>query len=224
MKKLIFGLPLLFIGFTASAQWNGSGAYMYTNGNISIGNGVTATDNIANVYSNGNSEFELALDAAAGNPDFTFMVSKNTKAQVRYLLANQGMGFEVDPAHTGATGLPGNPMLFVNNLGASVGGTTIATGYKLSVAGKVIAEEVRVQLQANWPDYVFSNDYDLMSISELENSIKENNHLPGVPSASEVEANGITLGDMSRIQMEKIEELTLYIIDLQKQIDALKSK
>ncbi|MBK8443065.1 MAG: hypothetical protein IPL35_06465 [Sphingobacteriales bacterium] len=220
MKKLFFGLPLMFVAFAANAQWTDAGTAMTTTDNISVG---TATS-LANIYSYGSSEFELALDAAAGNPDFTFMVGGNTKAQVRYLLASQGIGFEVDAAHTGATGLPGNPKLYVNGSGVCVNGTALATGYVLSVRGKAIAEEVRVQLQASWPDYVFANDYDLMPLSELEASIKTNKHLPGIPTASEVDANGFDLGEMNRLQMEKIEELTLYIIGLQKQIDALKAK
>ena len=103
-----------------------------------------------------------------------------------------------------------------------VGGTQGATGYVASINGKLIATEVRVALQSAWPDYVFKNDYKLMSIHELEESIKEENHLPGLPSACEVEENGLHLGEMQTKIVEKLEESHLYIIQLQKQIDELK--
>ncbi len=105
-----------------------------------------------------------------------------------------------------------------------IGSGAPANGYKLSVDGKIIAEEIKVQLNASWPDYVFEKKYPLKSISNLESYINANKHLPNIPSAKEMEKDGITVGDMQTRMMEKIEELTLYIIDLQKQIDLLKSK
>lgn len=100
----------------------------------------------------------------------------------------------------------------------------IATGYELSVDGDVIAESFVTQNSTSWPDYVFENDYRLMPISELEQSIRKNGHLPNVPSAAEIEKNGLNLGVMSKAQMEKIEELTLYIIQLEKRIKTLEEK
>jgi hypothetical protein len=104
----------------------------------------------------------------------------------------------------------------------------LGVGYLLSVDGKVIAEELRIQNSTSWPDYVFSKEYDLMPLDELKNSIAVNNHLPNIPPAVEVEADGILVGDMQVRMMEKIEELTLYILQLhetnkhlQAQIDAL---
>lgn len=99
---------------------------------------------------------------------------------------------------------------------------TLGTGYKLRVAGKIISEELKVQLQANWPDYVFSNDYKLTPLEEVENFISKNKHLPNIPPAKEIEASGLEVGEMQRKMMEKIEELTLYIIKLKKEIDQLK--
>ncbi len=103
-------------------------------------------------------------------------------------------------------------------------GENFATGYKLSVDGKVACEEVRVALQADWPDYVFASDYKLRSIKDMESFIQENHHLPNIPAADEIEASGLEMGEMQRKMMEKIEELSLYIIDLQKQIEELKSQ
>ncbi|GGD07570.1 hypothetical protein GCM10011368_06870 [Hyunsoonleella pacifica] len=76
----------------------------------------------------------------------------------------------------------------------------------------------------NWPDYVFTNDYKLPTLLEVEAYIKENGHLPNIDSAKEVEKNGVLLGEMNAKLLEKIEELTLYIIEQQKQIELLKLK
>ncbi len=106
----------------------------------------------------------------------------------------------------------------------AIGTTTPANGYLLSVNGKVIATEVRVESKVNWPDYVFNNDYKLLSLEELEASINANKHLPGIPSASEIKEGGIMLGDMQTKTIEKVEENTLYIIELNKKIKLLEDK
>lgn len=103
-------------------------------------------------------------------------------------------------------------------------GGDYADGYMLSVSGKVICEEVRVNLKENWPDYVFKEDYNLIPIADLESYINDHGHLPNVLPAKEIEESGLEMGETQRIMMEKIEELTLYIIEQQKQIDALKNE
>ena len=103
-----------------------------------------------------------------------------------------------------------------------IGTATTKAGYKLSVDGKVACEEVLVENSTNWPDHVFSDGYELMSLNQLEESIEKNNHLPGVPSATEVVENGFSLGEMQKIVLEKVEELTLYTIKQGKQIEELK--
>ena len=112
-----------------------------------------------------------------------------------------------------------------------IGTTAAATGYALSVNGKIACEEVLVQDNLSWPDYVFDEDYNLMSLEELELSINENSHLPGLPPAVEVEANGFNVADMQRRVLEKVEELTLYTIEqgkliqeLQNEVKALKAE
>jgi hypothetical protein len=105
---------------------------------------------------------------------------------------------------------------------ANIVGTLTADDLK--VTGLLCAKEVRVKLSGApcWPDYVFSNNYNLMPLNELEQFVTENHHLPNVPSTAEVEANGVNVGEMNAILLQKVEELTLYIIDLQKQINELK--
>ena len=102
-----------------------------------------------------------------------------------------------------------------------IGTDQIPNGYSLAVNGKVICEEVRVREYQNWPDFVFLPDYTMMSLYELEQYIQQENHLPNVPSAAEVSQSGYDVGEMNAILLQKIEELTLHVIDLQKQIDEL---
>ncbi len=104
-------------------------------------------------------------------------------------------------------------------------GTADPKGYKLAVAGSMIAESVKVKLQGAWPDNVFAKSYILPTLQETEAHIKEQGHLPGIPSAEEVKTNGVDLGDMNAKLLQKIEELTLYIINQDQRISKLeKSK
>ena len=104
-------------------------------------------------------------------------------------------------------------MLANGNLGI---GTTNPGAYKLAVNGKIHAKEVKIDL-TGWADYVFQEDYDLPTLEEVEQHIKEKGHLPNIPSAQEVAENGIELGEMNKLLLEKIEELTLYVIELKKE-------
>ncbi len=100
---------------------------------------------------------------------------------------------------------------------------TLAAGYKLKVFGKIIGEEVRVQLKTAWPDYVFEKNYKKLSLDELEKYVETYKHLPNIPSAKEIEKDGQHLGEIQRKMLEKIEELSLYVIELKKEIDLLKA-
>ena len=113
---------------------------------------------------------------------------------------------------------------YFNSAGVSIGTTTPAVGYMLSVNGDVICEELKVQDSGSWPDYVFANDYNLRSLEEVEAHIDANSHLPGVPTAATIEEEGIEIGQMQKLLMEKIEELTLYMIDADKRIKALEAE
>ncbi len=105
-----------------------------------------------------------------------------------------------------------------------IGTTDLQTGYLVSVDGQILAEEVKIQNSDQWYDFVFDDDYNLPHLSQLEGFIKQNKHLPDVPSAKQVSEEGINLGEMNGILLKKIEELTLYIIEQQKQIDELRER
>jgi len=105
-----------------------------------------------------------------------------------------------------------------------VNGSFKANSAKIN--GLLCAKEVRVALSGSpcWPDYVFGKEYKLTPLNELEQFITENQHLPNVPSAAEVEANGVELGEMNALLLQKVEELTLYIIQLEKRLANMESK
>jgi len=96
--------------------------------------------------------------------------------------------------------------------------------YKLDVCGTLRASEIIVDLLGQCPDYVFESDYSLMSIEELQEFIRMNKHLPEIPSAKQVEQDGINLAEMNMLLLKKIEELTLYIFDLNERINDLENK
>ena len=112
--------------------------------------------------------------------------------------------------------------LFANrNVGI---GTTDTQGYRLAVAGNVIAEGVRVELQGNWPDFVFHDQFDLLKLEEIRKYIQEHGHLPNIPSAKQIEEEGIDLGTMNAKLLQKIEELTLYVLSQNDEIKELKEE
>lgn len=100
----------------------------------------------------------------------------------------------------------------------------LASSYRLTVDGKMICEEVKVELFGNWPDYVFHKDYDLIPLPDLEKYIQTTQHLPNIPAADQVQKEGFELGEMNKKLLEKIEELTLYLIAQNKRIDSLEKE
>lgn len=115
----------------------------------------------------------------------------------------------------------GSGNLFVQE---KVGIGTTSPDEKLTVKGKIHAEEIRIDLSVPAPDYVFEDDYELRSLEETEQYIKANKHLPEIPSAREMEANGVVLGEMNMKLLQKVEELTLHMIEINKQLSRLQEK
>ncbi len=105
-----------------------------------------------------------------------------------------------------------------------VGIGTISPDMKLTVKGNIHAEEVKIDLNVPAPDYVFKENYNLMSIAKLEKFIKENGHLPEVPSAKEFEQDGVMLAEMDMSLLKKIEELTLYTIQQENKIEKIREE
>ncbi len=113
----------------------------------------------------------------------------------------------------------GNNIPFIIKGNGNVGIGTTIPDQKLTVKGKIHAEEVIVDLNVPVADYVFKPTYKLMSLHEVEQYVKENSHLPEIPSETEVKQNGLNMGEMQNKLLQKVEELTLYMIGQQKTID-----
>ena len=119
---------------------------------------------------------------------------------------------------------PNTSTLYLNREGGTVNINTgaINANYALMVGGAIRAEEIKVE--TGWADFVFEDDYALRSLSEVASYIDEHGHLPEIPSAETVEAEGVNLGEMESKLLMKIEELTLYMIELDKSVEALKQE
>jgi hypothetical protein len=238
MKKLLVVLVFVLMGTITYAQWATSGTNIYSTntGKVGIGNGGAFTPT---------SIFEVARNATApaiairnlgggGGAEF-IMYDQLSTAEWKFKSIGTG-GFkirdqknardvvQIEPATTaGAVNA-----LYITSAGKVGIGTTNPLA-RLSVDGtgtfngKVKCTEIEV-LVAAWPDFVFESNYNLLPLSEVENFINVNKHLPGVPSQEAVLANGANLGEMNATLLQKVEELTLYMIQLQKDNDALKTR
>ncbi len=121
----------------------------------------------------------------------------------------------------GSTILDGVVGIGINPLTVSL--QSGATPYKLFVNGKMGAKEIYCSNGTPWPDYVFNKNYSLLPIAELKTYIEEQQHLPGIPSATEIEKGGMNMGELLTSSYQKIEDLTLYIIQLESRITAIEN-
>lgn len=140
-----------------------------------------------------------------------------------------GMGISIGQHNSGFiqafSNTAENGTLFLNPNGGGVGiGVHDTKGYRLAVAGSMIAERVVVKNYQNWPDFVFAKNYQLPSLQEVETYINTHQHLPGIPSAATVKEKGIDLEEMNSKLLQKVEELTLYLIQVDKENKELKAE
>jgi hypothetical protein len=176
---------------------------------------------LSKLHVTGGSEVDLTQHGAfmMGEVSSANMVMDENEIQAR----SNSLGADLFVQHNG-----GNLLLCGNEQGAvGIGvqsGANLPAGSLLAVDGKITCEEVLVKMSENWPDYVFADDYHLKPLCEVKSFIKTHKHLPGIPKAIDVETKGLEVGYVQKQMMEKIEELTLYIIQLQEEIDALKSE
>ena len=243
--KVIFDKPLYSMTgeFSAyntnnfSLQTNGITRMSVLNSNGNVGIGTTSPINNFKIV-NSNSSI---LDIAGFYNSYPYAVTN--KAETRINLGKiegtvrQPMGAIGAFPGSGDDSNNGNLVFYTRNTGnlierlridnngnIGLGTTVIPAGYKLAISGKIIAEEVMIKLQSNWPDYVFKQNYNLMPICEVESFIKTNHHLPGIPNAKTVENDGVSMGEMQAKLLQKIEELTLYIIQQNNRISELEKK
>jgi hypothetical protein len=162
----------------------------------------------------------------------TEIPSLNTTAfsMPQYGIAAPGVGGSADLWIAGNSGIRmftgGNavPKITITNTGNMGIGTNPDALYKLDVKGAVRATEIKVESIDNFPDFVFEKNYELLKLSEVNNFIQKNGHLPNIPSAAEVKQNGVSLVDMQAKLLQKVEELTLYSIQQQELIQSLQTQ
>jgi hypothetical protein len=142
---------------------------------------------------------------------------------------SSGLGFYMEVTKDGINNSAGSGYLSFrsNNVdnqmiidpNGNVGIATINThGFKFAVNGSAIATSVTVQAYTSWPDYVFKTNYTLPTLTEVKTYIDQNHHLPEIPTAEQIEEDGLNLGEMNKLLVKKVEELTLYLIELNKQV------
>ncbi|HVI48438.1 MAG TPA: hypothetical protein VM802_26445 [Chitinophaga sp.] len=159
-----------------------------------------------------------------GNPSIEFVNHTSQSASYGIKIGanidqyGQGLYIAAAPAAEAYSSLQygAAPGIFVNTANCVGIGTSNTAGYRLAIAGTMIAERIKVKQQSNWPDYVFNDHYTLPSLQEVEKFIQQNKHLPEMPTAEEVQKNGLDIGEMNRKLLQKVEELTLYIINIEK--------
>ena len=226
MKKYIFlfSAIVFFASMGLQAQWSVNGTHIYNSntGNVGIGistpgyllhvakNMTAPSIRIQNLGGTGGAAFEM-IDNASG-ADWKFKATNTGGFKIR----DNSNGLDVIQVEANSAA----NVIYVNAAGNLGIGTANPTE-KLAVNGNIKCKQVEVSL-TGWSDFVFEDDYRLMPLAELEDYINRHEHLPGVPSAVEVITNGNNLGEMDAILLQKIEELTLYLIELKKENEALK--
>ena len=235
------GLKYLIDAGTISAA-NGTGTYaskfnVDNNGNVGTAGGLTVTNGSAEQFSR--AIISLQNTQTANAPSFMILDQKEASSNtgfssLRIRKANSNFSayidyMEIDEATNNinfnggqAVGETRGNVLIPNG---SVGiGTSNTYTYKLAVNGSAIATSMTVKLLSDWPDYVFNKNYQLSSLDAVKTYIDQNHHLPDMPSAGEVEKNGLNLGEINKQLTKKVEELTLYLIELKKEVEQLKNK
>ncbi|MBB6129952.1 hypothetical protein [Mucilaginibacter lappiensis] len=137
-------------------------------------------------------------------------------SQLQSIVQQAPVGTDVTPAVL--------PVMITDANGNIALNTYDAKGYKLAVNGSAIATSMTVKLNSAWPDYVFKKDYQLPSLQEVKTYIDQNQHLPEVPSAQQIAKEGLNLGEMNKLLMKKVEELTLYMIEMKGEIKDLQKQ
>nr|WP_162989049.1 hypothetical protein [Pedobacter schmidteae] len=195
-----------------------------SNGNVGIG--TTTPSSLLDLYhftpkitltpANYGGNYKTTLGTMAGGQAF-LIFGNNNQNEIR--AGNSGVGGYLDFFTNNTVAQEyesdGNFVMRMAVNGNVGIGTKLPTE-KLSVKGKIRAQEIKVE-NTNWPDYVFAKDYLLPTLAETEKHIKEKGHLPGIPSAEEVKTNGIDIGEMNAKLLQKIEELTLHLIEMKKE-------
>jgi len=171
---------------------------------------------------------EVWVKATPGVADGSFTILRSFNGTF-----DNGSVFDTDLSTHGGTltiydKLKDNANIYYSDVIVPINHVSIGTGnidpnYNLAVKGNIHAQQVVVEL-ANFPDYVFEPTYNLRTLSEVKTYIDQNHHLPGLPTSKEVEAKGLDVGEMDKLLTKKVEELTLYLIEKDKQLKEVTEK
>lgn len=209
---------------TTSKQWLSIfGGKGYFSNKIMVGSTLELGRLHIHDYINENCVAYLTPVATTSGDSSSLFLAEDHDASYGMFWMYDGIGNQLELWGKSLASYTGPHMVVDRSSGDIAFGDTFATGYKLSVKGKVICTELRVNLVADWPDYVFQKDYELMPLKELRTFIRENGHLPDVPCAEKIEQSGLDVGEMQKLMMQKIEELSLYILQLEAEIESLKA-
>lgn len=170
---------------------------------------------------------KLHIRSDEGEDAGVFLEPKDVENSSTFIrLRDEGHGIEVDSQgimRIKSQTQGANSKLILQGK-VSVNTNSMNTSYSLCVKGGILTDKVKIIHSSDWPDYVFSSDYLLMPLSDLKAFVTEKHHLPDVPSENDIMAEGIEIGDMQSILLKKIEEMTLYILQQQEQIDKLEQR
>ena len=210
---------------------NGSSSRMVILGNGNVGIGTDSPNSILHI-SDSNPILNIENSGTWYNGDGATLrfghiqnESNTPLAEIKSSLINGGAdGRSGDLKFFTSQGTSQERMVIKFDGNVGIGTATPDAGYKLTVKGNVSSREVKVTATAGGADFVFEDDYNLPSLETVENFIKDKKHLPEIPSAKEMEENGINLAEMNIKLLQKVEELTLYIIEQEKRIKTLETK
>lgn len=201
-----------------------------SNGNIGIG--ISNPEKNLHILGTGDARIRLDATGGSGSQKWDILSSGGNLLNSGYFgivetdvnvarmtinnFGNVGIGFD-DAGSTFKLAVNGQTRIGTKSSSAH-------SDAMLTVDGKVVCKDLYVTASSDWPDFVFEKNYKLANLSDVRAYYEANKHLPNVPTACEIEEKGINMSEMSAIQMQKIEELTLYIVQLKEELDALKKQ
>lgn len=158
-----------------------------------------------------------------GNSSLRYEKLLNDESSALFFSESGDILLKTSPSGAANSWLDWNDVMSIRNDGHIAIGCNPENNFLLAVNGAIRCKKVKVEA-TSWCDFVFTDDYKLRSLNEVQNFIEANKHLPDIPSAAEIEQNGIDLAELVKLQMLKIEELTLYLIQLSKENEKLSIK